>query len=190
MQEQLRDALVESDQINETFQALLRISQIEAGARKTRFAEVDLNRLVSNVVEIFGEVAEDNGQKLSFDADRAPLCHIEGDKDLLTQLFVNLVENSMKHCPAGTTIQMSLQQSHDRYAAIVADNGPGIPAAEREKVFRRLYRLNKSRNSPGNGLGLSMVKAIADLHGMSIEIQDNHPGAKFVLTWRSSKPIN
>jgi signal transduction histidine kinase len=190
VQEQLRDALLESDQINETFQALLRISQIEAGARRTRFAEIDLNRLVSNVVEIFGEVAEDNGQKLSFDADHAPPCHIEGDKDLLTQLFVNLVENAMNHCPVGTTIQMSLQRSEDQCAAVVADNGPGIPAQEREKVFRRLYRLDKSRNSPGNGLGLSMVKAIADLHGMSVEIQDNHPGAKFVLTWPNPKPIN
>lgn len=181
--EQLRDALAESDQINATFQALLRISQIEAGTRKTRFSSVDLNQLLRTVVEIFGEVAEDNGQTLSFDAASSPDCFIEGDKELLMQLFVNLVENAMNHCPAGTAIRLSLQHSGNHCMATVADNGPGIPADEREKVFRRLYRLDKSRNSPGHGLGLSMVKAIADLHGMAIGIEDNHPGARFVLSW-------
>ncbi|MCM2294656.1 HAMP domain-containing histidine kinase [Allorhizobium sp. BGMRC 0089] len=181
--EQLRDALAESDQINATFQALLRISQIEAGTRKTRFASVDLNQLLRTVVEIFGDVAEDNAQTLSFDAASSPDCFIEGDKELLMQLFVNLVENAMNHCPAGTAIRLSLRHTGNHCLATVADNGPGIPADEHEKVFRRLYRLDKSRNSPGHGLGLSMVKAIADLHGMAIGIEDNHPGARFVLSW-------
>lgn len=185
LKNQLKDALQESDQINATFQALLRISQIEAGARKTRFARVDIKDVLENIAEIFADVAEDNGQKLAFDATNTPECPIEGDRELLTQLFVNLVENAMRHCPAGTEISLVLNRSGDAYAAIVADNGHGIPKDEREKVFRRLYRLDKSRNSPGYGLGLSMVRAIADLHGMSINIEDNHPGARFVLTWLS-----
>ncbi|MFJ6326929.1 HAMP domain-containing sensor histidine kinase [Rhizobium sp. NPDC092014] len=182
--EQLREALDESDQINATFQALLRISQIEAGARKTRFASVDLKQVFRNIAEIFAEVAEDNGQTLSFDEESAPECLIDGDKELLTQLFVNLVENGINHCAPGTAIALSLERKGDEYAAVVFDNGPGIPEEEKDKVFRRLYRLDKSRNSPGHGLGLSMVKAIADLHGMSTEIRDNHPGARFVLSWK------
>lgn len=179
----MRDAITESDQINATFQALLRISQIEAGARKSRFGNVDLKQLLRTVAEIFSNVAEDHGQTLSFDAARAPECIIEGDRELLTQLFVNLVENAMNHCPAGTAIFIILQRKGERCAAIVADNGPGIPTEERGKVFRRLYRLDKSRSSPGHGLGLSMVKAISDLHGLTIEIEDNHPGARFVISW-------
>ena len=180
--DQLQEALAESDRINATFQALLRISQIEAGARKSRFIQLDLRQVFENVAEIFSGVAEDNGQSVSFEAPPDARFPIEGDKELLTQLAVNLIENAINHCPAGTRIVVSLERRKEGYVAIVADNGPGIDESEREKVFRRLYRLDKSRNSPGNGLGLSMVKAIADLHGLSVKIEDNRPGARFVLS--------
>lgn len=180
---ELEEALAESDHINATFQALLRISQIEAGARKSRFAPVDLARIFETVAEIFASVAEDNGQSITLDAVHHIPFPIEGDRELLTQLTVNLVENAINHCPPGTRIKLALERRGQSFAAIVADNGPGIAEAEREKVFRRLYRLDKSRNSPGHGLGLSMVKAIADLHGMAVSIEDNQPGARFVLTW-------
>lgn len=180
--ELVKEALSESDQINATFQALLRISQLEAGARKSQFSSVNLKPILQAVAEIFEDVATDRGQMLSFNIERAPDCLIEGDKELLMQLFVNLVENAMNHCPSGTEITLGLQRSGTRCIAVVADTGPGIPPEEREKVFRRLYRLDKSRNSPGHGLGLSMVKAIADLHDMMIEIQDNNPGARFELS--------
>lgn len=179
---QLQEALAESDRINGTFQALLRISQIEAGARKSRFVHLDMKEVFENVAEIFSSVAEDNGQSLSLETKETTY-PIEGDKELLTQLGVNLVENAINHCPAGTRIVIGLQRRGRDYAVTVADNGPGIEEAEREKVFRRLYRLDKSRNSPGHGLGLSMVKAIADLHGLAVTIEDNQPGTRFVLTW-------
>ena len=183
--DQLQEALAESDRINGTFQALLRISQIEAGARKSRFVDLDMKQILENVAEIFSSVAEDNEQTIVFAAKGIGAFPIEGDKELLTQLAVNLIENAINHCPAGTHIVVSLERRGENYAAIVADNGPGIDETEREKVFRRLYRLDKSRNSPGHGLGLSMVKAIADLHGLTVKIEDNQPGARFVLTWPS-----
>jgi signal transduction histidine kinase len=183
VEDQLREALKESDQINSTFQALLRISQIEAGARKSRFTTVSLKALFENLIDIFGDVAEDNGQMLRFDPAISPECTIDGDRELLTQLFVNLIENAMTHCPPGTSIELLLSADDDEFEAAVADNGHGIPIDEREKVFRRLYRLDKSRNSPGHGLGLAMAKAIAELHGMSIQVEDNSPGTRVLLSW-------
>jgi len=180
---QLQEALQESDQINATFQALLRISQIEAGTRRLRFAEVDMKDIFATVAEIYADVAEDNGQLLTFDLSNTSACPLEGDKELLTQLVINLVENAINHCPRKTEINLSLNAEKGGCTAIVSDSGPGIPEDEREKIFRRLYRLDKSRNTQGHGLGLSLVKAIADLHDMTIRVEDNQPGARFVLSW-------
>ena len=101
---------------------------------------------------------------------------IHGDRELLIQMFVNLVENAIRHCPEGTKIELSLHDENQYAVASVADNGPGIPAEERDKVFRRLYRLDKSRTTSGSGLGLSLVRAIADLHGGNVAMRDNNPG--------------
>ncbi|EGP55463.1 sensory histidine protein kinase [Agrobacterium tumefaciens F2] len=172
----LADALGESDQINATFEALLRISQIEAGGRKVRFRPVDLLGLMNDIVEIYADVAEDNGQFLSFAAPSPGVWLVSGDRELLMQLFVNLIENAINHCRPGTHIDLSLAATGNRLLATVRDTGPGIPEAERDKVFRRLYRLDKSRSTPGSGLGLSLVRAIADLHGVDITLADNQPG--------------
>ena len=174
----LSEALDEADRINATFEALLRISQIEAGARKTRFREVDLTDVMVAVSEIYADVAEDNRQFLIANIDISRPCPVFGDRELLTQMFVNLVENSIRHCPAGTTIEMGLIVGRQHATATVADDGPGIPAEERDKVFRRLYRLDKSRTTAGSGLGLSLVRAIADLHGGSATMEDNLPGLR------------
>ncbi|GAA3114898.1 ATP-binding protein [Rhizobium viscosum] len=177
----LIDAREESDRINATFEALLRISQIEAGARKARFRPVDIRDIMASVAEIYGGVAEDNGQSLDFTARPASPCMVNGDRELLTQLFVNLVENAINHCPPMTRITLALQAGDDGFAAGVSDDGPGIPEAERELVFRRLYRLDKSRTTSGSGLGLSLVKAIADLHAARITLTDRHPGLGVTL---------
>lgn len=176
VREFLLDARTESDRINATFEALLRISQIEAGARKTRFRPVDMMAVMGAVAEIYRDVAEDNGQSLSFRPQSAAPCLVNGDHELLTQLFVNLVENAITHCPPGTVITMSLTATDHDVVVAVADNGPGIPVEERDLVFRRLYRLDKSRTTPGSGLGLSLVKAIADLHAAAITLEDHRPG--------------
>lgn len=175
----------ESDRINATFEALLRISQIEAGARKARFLPVDLLKIITAIAEIYADVAEDNGQTLTFDPQVSTPAIINGDQELLTQLFVNLVENAITHCPPNTVVTMKLSSAPPAWTVVVADNGPGIPAAERELVFRRLYRLDKSRTTPGNGLGLSLVRAISDLHGATITLEDNSPGLKIILSFAS-----
>ena len=183
VEEQLLDARDEGDRINATFEALLRISQIEAGAGKTRFKALDLCHIMSSVAEIYQDVAEDNAQNLELRLQASGPCIITGDRELLTQLFVNLIENAITHCPAGTNILMTLAATDHRYLACLADNGPGIPMAERELVFRRLYRLDKSRTTPGNGLGLSLVKAIADLHAAPITLEDGRPGLQACLSF-------
>jgi len=179
----LIDAREESDRINATFEALLRISQIEAGARKARFRPVDISDIMASVAEIYCGVAEDNGQTLDFAARPASPCMVNGDRELLTQLFVNLVENAINHCPPTTRITLALQAGDDGFAAGISDDGPGIPEAERELVFRRLYRLDKSRTTSGSGLGLSLVKAIADLHAARITLTDRHPGLGVTLVF-------
>ncbi len=186
----LADARAEGLQINETFDALLRIAQIEAGARKARFIDLDVNGVVEAIAEIYAEVAEDDGKSLSAKIFQGKECRIHGDWELLTQMFANLVENALRHCPPGTAIELSVTRQDDRILATVADDGPGIPAEERERVFQRLYRLDNSRSTPGSGLGLSLVRAIADLHGASIVLEDRHPGLAVVVSFprvRSSK---
>ncbi|TJV04233.1 MAG: HAMP domain-containing protein [Mesorhizobium sp.] len=177
----LADARTEGHQINETFDALLRIAQIEAGARKARFTDVDLGEILETIAEIYADVAEDDGKLLSLVQPREGADRIHGDRELLTQMFANLVENALRHCTPGTTIKLSVARQGGHVVGSVADNGPGIPAEEREKVFQRLYRLDHSRSTPGSGLGLSLVRAIADLHGASIALEDCEPGLAVVV---------
>jgi signal transduction histidine kinase len=180
---QLADARAESDQINATFDALLRIAQIESGARKSRFARVDLVAMVAEIAEVFADVAEDGGKTLTTEIE-AEAAETAGDRELLIQLFSNLVENAIRHTPDGTTIRIGVSATAGEATAWVGDNGPGIPLDEREKVLRRLYRLEQSRTSLGSGLGLSLVKAIAELHGAALELGDNEPGLKVTLRFR------
>ncbi|RWO71391.1 MAG: HAMP domain-containing protein [Mesorhizobium sp.] len=180
---ELAEAHAESLQINETFDALLRIAQIEAGARRARFTDVDLGEVLQTIAEIYADVAEDDGKSLSLAQPPETTDRIHGDRELLTQMFANLVENALRHCPSGTTIKLSAARQGERVVAGVADNGPGIPAEEREKVFQRLYRLDHSRSTPGSGLGLSLVRAIADLHGASITLGDGQPGLAVAVSF-------
>lgn len=181
----LADARAESNQINATFEALLRISQIEAGARRQRFQNVDLTEILTFVEEVYASVAEDNGQVLNLLPSHIAAFQVQGDKELLTQMVVNLVENAINHCPPSTRIDMSLVSAHAEIVLRVADNGPGVPAEERDKVFRRLYRLDKSRTTPGSGLGLSLVRAIADLHSAHIGLADNAPGLAVTVSFQA-----
>ena len=144
---------------------------------------------METIAEIYGGVAEEDGKSLSakLDGSRGT---IHGDRELLTQMFANLVENALRHCPAGTAIELSIAERNDRVIAAVRDNGPGIPADEREKVFRRLYRLDKSRSTPGSGLGLSLARAIADLHGASIALEDCRPGLAVIISFPLAKPAS
>jgi signal transduction histidine kinase len=174
--DELNEASSEANRIIGTFDALLRIAQIESGARKARFEKLDLAAVASDVIEFYRAAVEDAGMQLSARLDTPAL--ILGDRELLTQLWANLIENILHHCLPGTTISCSVERRGDFFEAILADSGPGIPEAEREKVLRRLYRIDSSRQTPGSGLGLSMVKAIADLHGATLEFEDGAPGLR------------
>ncbi len=183
--ESLEKALDEAENINSTFEALLRIAQIEAGARRAQFKLIDICGLMHSVAEVYAPVVQESGQTLTIDdCSSSGAVTMMGDKDLLMQMLVNLIENAIRHCSEGTNIVLSATQSGDNILISVADNGPGIPEADRKKIFRRLYRVEASRTTPGTGLGLSMVKAISDLHCGSIEVSDNEPGVRFDLHFK------
>jgi signal transduction histidine kinase len=181
--EELRAALDGSidhvDAILETFGALLRIAQIESGTRKAGFVRVDLSELLSAMVEIYQPVAEEKGQSIA--GAIAPGLAVRGDRELLTQMFANLVENAIRHSPEGAEIAISAARRDGAIEMIVCDTGPGIPEALRSKVFRRFFRLEESRTTAGSGLGLSLVAAVATLHDIEIALGDNHPGLRVLL---------
>jgi signal transduction histidine kinase len=172
-------AIADVDAILETFAAILRIAEIEAAPRTTGFAEIDLSELLSTVVEVYEPAAAERGQTLDFRI--APELAVRGDRELLTQLVANLVQNAIAHTPPGTRITVAGAVVDGAVEATVADTGPGIPAEERGKVLRRFYRLEASRGTPGSGLGLSLAAAIAALHGATLTLADNAPGLRVVL---------
>lgn len=177
---ELDEATAETDRIIATFDALLRIAQLETGARKARFARTEMIEVVTAISEFYETSFEDVGMELSVSMpDTIPPIH--GDRELLAQLIANLLENAMRHCAPGARIACTLALQDNAVTLSVSDNGSGIPVNEREKVLRRLYRLEKSRTTPGSGLGLSMVKAISDLHGASLSLEDNEPGLRVVI---------
>jgi signal transduction histidine kinase len=180
---QVEESLQELDSIVETFEALLRITQIEAGARRARFSHVELGTVLADVADVYEPVAEEAGDRLVSSVAIAERAQVTGDRELLTQLFANLIENAIRHSPKGTRIDVSLATRGERHIAVVADSGPGIPAHECENVFRRLYRLERERMSPGSGLGLSLVAAIAELHGAGVILSDNTPGLRVEVSF-------
>lgn len=168
-------ALEESSRIAATFDALLRISQIESGARRSRFSELDLVQLVENVGDIYVDVAEDAKMKLTLELPSAPVM-VEGDKELLVQLLANLIENAIRYCPENSQISLSCGLNNDQAWLRIEDNGFGIDESEKSRVFERLYRVDKSRTDGGLGLGLSLVKAVTGLHYGDVTLYDCFPG--------------
>lgn len=170
------DAIAVSDRLLAIFSALLRIAQIESGARRSAFETIDLCALLRELAEIYRPVSEDSGHP--FDAELDASVRIAGDRDLLLQLFANLVENAINHTPAGTRIALALTDTTSGAVVTVADNGPGVPAERVPDLFKRFFRLEESRSTPGHGLGLALVAAIAELHGAKIAVGDNRPGLR------------
>jgi signal transduction histidine kinase len=177
-------AIAEADALLEIFSALLRIAQIESGARTSGFAEVDLSALLRSVGEAYQPAAEDSQHKLALDVRDG--IRLTGDRQLLAQLFSNLVENALTHTPAGSTVRLGLHPSARGFRAEVADDGPGIPEAEHGKVLDRFYRLDRSRTTAGSGLGLALVKAIANLHGLTLQLEDARPGLAVIVSGATS----
>ena len=173
-------AIAEADTLLDIFSALLRIAQLESGAQKSAFAEVDLSALVRGVAEAYQPASEDSGHRLEIAVEDG--LSLNGDRQLLAQMISNLVENALHHTPAGTVVSIAARKTRTGFELQVADTGPGIPEAEREKVFDRFYRLDRSRATAGSGLGLALVKAIATLHGLALRLEDRQPGLAIVVT--------
>jgi signal transduction histidine kinase len=177
----LRSAASEAKQIIGTFDALLRIAEIEAGARRARFDLVDLSDVVETVADAYGPEAEHAGQRL--ETKIGPRLYVTGDRELLTQAFADLVENSIRHAGKGAIICLMAMSHAATVEAMVSDTGPGVPEADRERVLSRFVRLEASRSTPGTGLGLTLVKAIADLHNARLELTDNGPGLRVTMAF-------
>jgi len=171
-------AIGEADTILDTFSALLRIAELEAGTRRAAFKTVDLSRLFETVADAYTPPAEENGQRIV--ARIEPGVSVIGDANLLTQMIANLVANALRHGPSGTVVSVELSGGAHP-VGVVADNGPGIPEADRARVFQRFVRLESSRTTPGSGLGLPLCAAIAELHTVRLELKDNHPGLRCEL---------
>ena len=174
MRESLTAAIADTDSILETFGALLRIAQIETGTRKSGFQETDLGNVVETVTDAYAPVLEEQCKRLELDVSQG--ITFFGDGELLTQLVANLIENAIQHTPEGTTVRIGLNRRGQDVLLTVADNGPGVPLDQRHRLFDRFYRGDPSRKTTGSGLGLSLVKAVADLHNATVDVRDNHPG--------------
>ncbi len=172
-------AVVEADGLLATFNALLRIARIESGRRRQGFARVDLAGLVDDVAELYAPLLDEAGLGLRVDPE--PGLEVVGDRDLLFQAVANLVDNALKHVPSGGRVTLSTSPQADGIGLTVADDGPGIPEAERERVLERFYRLDSSRSKPGAGLGLSLVAAVAKHHEARLELGDHFPGLRVTL---------
>lgn len=179
----LEVTISESDKLIRTFNALLMIARAEAGTPSGALADVDVSAVVADVAELYGPVAEDEG--LTLDAQVAEGVHARANRELLGQALANLVDNAMKYGrPEGGEagrITVGLREAGGRVLIEVADNGPGIAEADRQRVLERFVRLERSRTQPGSGLGLALVAAVARLHQGRFHIEDNAPGVRAVI---------
>jgi signal transduction histidine kinase len=173
----LDQAAAEADGLLATFKALLRIGQIESGSRRAGFTQVDLAALLRDVIELYEPLADEKGQHIELELASGRT--IRGDRDLLFQAFANLLDNAIKYTPGNGRIRVGLTGAR----VSVADNGPGIPEEARDKVFQRFFRLETCRTTPGNGLGLSLVAAVANLHNAGIRLEDNAPGLRVIMNF-------
>ena len=178
------DTMADLESVLRIFSSLTRISQIEATDRTAAFRTVNLAEIVREVVELYDAAAEEKGAQLNTVGDQRAL--ITGDRDLLFDAVANLVDNAIKHGREAGPVTVEVRESDAGASIAVSDEGPGIPGDEIRNVFKRFYRLERSRHTPGNGLGLSLVAAVARLHGAQIETLDNAPG----LTVRLSFPAS
>ncbi len=171
----VEQGIADLDGITRVFQALLRIAEAEAGARRAAFAPLDLSALLSDAAELYGVAAEARGQTL--DTTLPPKLEITGDRDLLLQAVANLLDNAVKFAPPGGTVRLSARPWLRGAEITVEDDGPGLSPADRARAGERFFRADTARTTPGSGLGLSLVQAVAHLHGGELTLEDARPGA-------------
>jgi hypothetical protein len=182
---EIERAIAETDQLIGTFNALLLIAETDAGTTRAAMSPLDLDAVAADVVELYEPLAEEKKVSLAL-ASRAPI-GIEGNRSLIAQALANLVDNAIKYTPAGGKVRIRAAVTDDNVELAVADSGPGIPRDDRLRVTERFVRLEASRNSPGTGLGLSLVAAVAHFHNAELALEDNVPtGLKAVLRFPKS----
>lgn len=179
----LEKVLVESENLIKTFNALLMISRVESGSSAAQMDQQDLSAIVSDIAELYEPAAEEEGFALSAKIDGN--LKVNGNRELLSQMVSNLIDNALKYGAAkdgsDNKIEVNATRKNGLVVLSVGDHGTGIDPSQRKKVLQRFYRLEKSRNLPGSGLGLSLVNAIAKMHGATLNLEDNNPGLKVVL---------
>ena len=177
----VEQALEEADGLLNTFNALLRIARIESHDIRDSFSRVDIGELIRDVAELYEPLAEN--KNLRFETDIGATVLFNADRDLLFQAFANLVDNAIKYTPDHGRIRFSLLADDSGARLELSDSGPGIPADQRDKVLQRFFRLEQSRTTPGNGLGMSLVQAVMQLHQLNMVLEDNRPGLKVVINF-------
>jgi hypothetical protein len=177
--QEIEAAVEETDHLIGTFNALLLIAEAEAGVARESMEQVDLRRIVEGVAELYGPLADEKGMTLSIPPSGAAI--IACNPRLIGQALANMLDNAIKYTPAGGRVMVALEHTPAGTALHVADSGPGIPTEDRVRVLERFVRLEASRHSPGTGLGLSLVAAVARLHDAKLELSDNNPGLKVTL---------
>ncbi len=175
----IEKALGEVDTLLQIFDALLRIAEVEAGARRSAFAPVDLAALLEDLAELYAPLAEEEGQSLALAIQGTPA--VQADRHLVSQAVANLIENAIKYAGEGAKITLAARATDEGAEITLSDTGPGIAPEERAHVTERFYRGERSRGSPGSGLGLSLDQAVARLHGGSLTLEDNAPGLRAVV---------
>jgi len=181
----LEHTIEKADELIKTFNSLLLVARLEAGALEENAEPFDIGRAVRDVAELYEPVADERGMRLDVNVGAGP--QFTGNRQLIVQAVVNLIENAIKYsvkpgAQASTSIGIDLKELPGSIEISVADNGPGIAPEDRERVLKRFVRLEKSRTEPGTGLGLSLVQAVARLHGGAVRLEDNRPGLRVVLT--------
>jgi signal transduction histidine kinase len=187
-QTKIEESIAAADQLLVTFSALLRIARIEAGGYQLQLSDIDLGELIRDAAELYEALIEEKRLKLDVRVDGRPTIH--GDRDLIFQAVANLIDNALKFTPAGGKIEVSASEAGGQTFLRVADTGPGIPAEDRGTVIKRFHRLENSRSTPGSGLGLSLVSAVAKMHQAVLELSNNAPGLKACLIFpaRQAEP--
>jgi signal transduction histidine kinase len=173
------EARVETDTLLERFGAMLRISQIEALQRRGGFATVDLDVLVQELGGLFEPLSET--KLIEWVVRSVPAVTIHGDRALLFEAFVNLIDNAIKFAPEGGQVRVELSRTGRGPRLDIVDNGPGIPIDERDAVLKRFYRGDQARQVRGSGLGLSIVSAVLRVHDFTLHIDDARPGARLTV---------
>ncbi len=183
----LQESIADADQLLATFNALLDIAEAEAGSLRAEMAPLDLGDLLHGLVDLYEPVADEKQISLSIATLNGPF-PVRGNRHLLSRAMANLIENALKYTPAPGRITVTLGASRGGFSVTIADSGPGIPESARQIVFDRFVRLEHSRTSPGNGLGLSLARAVIQLHGGTILLEDNEPGLRVVVSLPAAEP--